>query len=243
MCRTIPLCLAVFFHAVSANAQAPQALELPVVFHAAPGTVFDSTSMLADAQRHFADAGLHFRSLGVRALPERFSELRSIRDRHRLKRHLVSHAINIFVHRAIHDRTPSGATRRAADAAGIALSGRLGGAHIPAPKHRPATYIILLASKHGLTLAHELGHFLGVAHHRAPDNIMSYGRLRTHFSARQLRVFRATARRLLRRRVLRRQSLPGRTNSRARPSAEVPASEIPWTKRANGSLESRYASR
>jgi len=245
MGRIARLCIAtiVVVTVTGAHAQAQThsqaAIELPVVIHAAKGVEFDPVALLADAQRYFAGAGLRFHLQETRSLPDDLAELRRIRDRRGLKRYLAPHAINVFVHSAIHDRTPSRSTRRAATRAGIALSGRLGGAHIPAAGRQPGTYIILRASTRGLTLAHELGHFLGVAHHRESDNVMSYGPRRTRFNDRQLRVFRATARRLLRTRALRPQSLPGRTNSRARSSAELPASEMFWTKRASGSVDSR----
>ena len=80
--------------------------------------------------------------------------------------------------------------------------GRLSGAHIPADDRRPATYILVSRASSPLSLAHELGHFLGAAHHPDPENIMSYGRERRRFSPRQIRVFVARATRMARRRTL-----------------------------------------
>jgi hypothetical protein len=43
-------------------------------------------------------------------------------------------------------------------------------------RYRGRRYIILAASAHADTLAHELGHFFGLPHVKAPDNLMSYQR-------------------------------------------------------------------
>ncbi len=154
------------------------------------------------ANGHFAPADIGL-SYEARRLPEGWAELETIRQRRQLKRFLVPGRINVFVVGVIHDRHASRATRRAAARAGFEPSGRLAGAHIPAEGRRPGTYVIISASHgSGMSLTHELGHFFGVAHHRDPENIMSYGRRRSRFDETQLGTFRRKARKL--RRVLRR---------------------------------------
>jgi hypothetical protein len=54
----------------------------------------------------------------------------------------------------------------------------------------------------GLSIAHEVGHFLGAGHSPDPANIMSYAAERHCFDARQVRVLRARASRALRGGVL-----------------------------------------
>ncbi|MDD9933145.1 MAG: hypothetical protein OXT09_06055 [Myxococcales bacterium] len=174
----------------------------PVVLHVAvddDGAPVLDEAAIADwfrvAQGHFAPAGIEL-APEARPLPAGWHTLESFRDRHRLKRFLVPRRINVFVLGEILDPVASAATERAATRAGFEPSGRLAGAHIESPRHTPATYVILSA-KHGsaLSLTHELGHFFGVAHHRDPDNIMSYGATRSRFDARQLKTFRSRAKR------------------------------------------------
>jgi hypothetical protein len=183
---------------------------LPVVFHVAADEAGvavaagrDLAQSLRDANDHFAAAGLGFRRVQTLLLPPGTALLRTVRERRALRRELVRQAINVFVFGAILDPHPSEATRRAAARIGRAPTGRLAGGHIPAPGHRPPTYIILSRQSGPLALAHELGHFLGAPHHRDPENIMSYGPERHRFDAWQLTTFRRRAKTALRRRWLR----------------------------------------
>ncbi|MEM7605684.1 MAG: hypothetical protein AAF411_10015 [Myxococcota bacterium] len=178
---------------------------LPLAVHAgADVDVATIARWVEQTNVHFAPAGVQFVHAQTRVLPESALHLANNRDRHRLKRRLVPRHINVFVVNEIIDPWPSAATRRAAAREGFEPSGRLGGAHIPAPRHRPSTYVIVRRGSLPLVLAHELGHVLGAPHHPDPTNIMSYGRHRTHFNDEQLATFRRRARRLIRRRDVRR---------------------------------------
>lgn len=159
--------------------------------------------LLDTANRHFAAAGVAFGVAEQRELPASYAVVETIRERRQLRRLLVPRAINVFLVDAILDPVPSDATRRAARWQGREPSGRLSGAHIEAPGKQPGTYILLARTRRPTSLAHELGHFFGVAHHKDPTNIMSYGAERDHFAERQLEVFDRRARRFRRQRILR----------------------------------------
>lgn len=181
---------------------------VPVVLHVATraGAPVLAESALRDwlavADDHFEPAAIAF-APEVRALAEGFGELRTVRDRHALKRFLVPRRLNVFIVSRILDPVASATTKRAAAAQGFEPTGLLGGAHIEADGHQPRTYVIISA-EHGsaLSLTHELGHFFGVAHHRDPTNIMSYGAERNAFDDTQLATFRDKLRALLRTRAL-----------------------------------------
>lgn len=183
--------------------------QLPIVFHIATneGELVADEALLARYLRvtngHYAPAGVGFFAHEVRALPEGHAVLENNRDRRRLRRYLEPRVINVFVVAEILDPNPSGATRRAASNVGREPSGRLAGAHIPAPGRTPATYVIVNARASELSVTHEVGHFLGMPHSGDPTNIMSYGARRDGFDASQLEHFHRRARRLLRRRTLR----------------------------------------
>jgi hypothetical protein len=187
----------------------PAALtRISVVVHVATRSgarVMDDAQVLrwfGVADEHFAPAGIAL-APELRSLPEGVADLERVRDRRALKRFLVPNRINVFLVGKMLDPVASAATKRAAAWQGC---GRLAGAHIEADGHEPKTYVIVSA-EHGsaLALTHELGHFFGVAHHRDPTNLMSYGRQRARFDERQLETFRRNAKSLLRRRVLRAQ--------------------------------------
>ena len=193
----------------TAAAQARGAGPLPLVLHVAidDGRPVATEAWLGEAislaNGHFAEAGVSFGERERRTLPEGFATLATIRDRHRLKRFLVPRAINVFVVDRIDDPVPSEATRRAAARQGFEPTGRLGGAHVRAPRHSPGTYMIVSRRSAPLVVTHELGHFLGAPHHADPENIMSYGRERSRFDERQRAAFRTFARRHVRRGALR----------------------------------------
>jgi hypothetical protein len=160
-------------------------------------------TLFGTANTHFADAGIEFAVEERRQLPESFAVLENIRERRRLARFFVPKTINVFLVDEILDPVPSEATRKAAKAQGRKPSGRLSGAHIPIKGRKPDTYIIIARTRSSYSLAHELGHFFGVAHSKAPQNIMSYGARRDRFESNQIEVFRKRGRRFQRKRWLR----------------------------------------
>jgi hypothetical protein len=132
-------------------------------------------------------------------LPEARWHLRDIRARHALRARLVPRRFNVFLVDRADDPRPSASTVRAAARAGFVPGGELSGAHVPATGHRPATFAFVTRRGSGLSIAHEVGHFLGAGHSADPTNLMSYAPERHRFDARQVRVFRARAARAIRR--------------------------------------------
>lgn len=192
---SLTLCLC----APSPPAWADDERVLPLALHVGEAVSGEQVDAWVDAASgYFADAGVHFSRVELHRLPDADLILEDNRARHRFKRRLRARAINVFIVDTIVDRWPSAATQRAAAREGFEPSGRLGGAHIPAPRHRPGTYVIVRAGSMPLVLAHELGHVLGAPHHRDSSNIMSYGRERTNFDEQQLATFARRARRLQR---------------------------------------------
>ena len=158
---------------------------------------------MATANRAFADAGIAFYVAERRELPDSYRTLDNIPERRRLKRRLVPNTINVFLVDSILDPNPSRATQRAAAWQGRTPGGKLSGAHVEAHGRVPDTYILLSLAGQRTSLAHELGHFFGAGHSRAPGNLMSYGSDRKGFDTTQLRAFRRRARLADRRRELR----------------------------------------
>ncbi|MFN2167463.1 MAG: hypothetical protein ACK2U9_14505, partial [Anaerolineae bacterium] len=151
-------------------------LRFEIIVHVASSAPGDTEGrlkrLLDEANRHFAAAGICFRSAETRVLPVSYAVLETIRERRRLMRYLVPRVINVFLVDEILDPHPSMATVRASAWQGRKPSNRLGGAHIESKGHVPDTYIVLSRAVADVTLTHELGHFFGVAHHRDPGNIM-----------------------------------------------------------------------
>jgi hypothetical protein len=183
-----------------ARSRADEPMVFELVLHVAtrdgvPVVAKDWHAVLAEVSEPFEPADVKFTLGEVRTLPEGHASLANIAGRRALRRFLVPNAINVFVVEEILDPVPSEATRRAAARVGREPTGRLSGAHIPAPGRRPGTYLVV--NHHGgpVTMAHELGHFFGLPHHADESNIMSYGRVRVGFDAAQLRVIRLFAER------------------------------------------------
>jgi len=178
-----------------------------VVVHVAstePDSVEDRLQVLLEAaERLFEPAEIGFTVEERRTLDACYATLETIRERRKLSRFFVPGAINVFLVDEILDPVPSEATRRAARAQGRAPSGRLSGAHVPINGRKPDTYIIIARTRSSVSLAHELGHFFGVAHSVDPQNVMSYGSRRDRFDDTQLEVFRRKAARFRRTRWVR----------------------------------------
>ncbi len=155
------------------------------------------------ANELYSQVSMAFDGSDVRELPENFTVIDNIPERHKLKKYLVKKTINVFVADDILDPHPSKATKKAAKWQGRKPSGRLTGAHIEAKKRTPSTYIIISRRSPEETLAHELGHFFGLPHHKNPSNIMSYGLDRVEFDKRQLKIIKTQAKKIIRKRLVR----------------------------------------
>lgn len=188
-------------------AGAEDARSFAVIVHVATADESDLDARLetlvGTANQHFAAAGIGFVVEERRELPESYAILEDIRERRRLARFFVAKTINVFLVDEIRDPVPSKATRKAAKAQGRKPSGRLSGAHVPIAGRKPDTYIIIARTRSPYSLAHELGHFFGVAHSADSLNIMSYGSRRERFAEEQIEVFRKRGRRYQRKRWVR----------------------------------------
>lgn len=177
----------------------PFALTLHIASADETGARAKVDAWLSLANQQFAAADVCFAVDAQHGLGTERRTIDDIRERRSLRKSLRPRTINVFVVEEILDPNPSEATRRAASWQGFSpSSGKLSGAHIEADGHTPGTYLLIALSSDKLTLAHELGHFMGVGHHRDPENIMSYGRARTRFADTQLDTFRRRARALRR---------------------------------------------
>lgn len=195
---------AVLLVVVGASVSAPArsrgdeaAIVVPLVLHVPRPLDERGHARLRVLRQAYGPHGICF-ATQVRALPERHWHLRTIRDRHALRALLVARRFNVFLVDRADDPAPSASTLRAAARAGFEPTGELAGAHIRARGEHPGTFALVTSRGSGLSIAHEIGHFLGAGHHADPTNIMSYGRDRQRFDEAQARVFRARARRFLR---------------------------------------------
>ncbi len=119
-------------------------------------------AQIAEAERLFGPIGVHFRKTAQRALPERFARLETRRDRDALDAERVKGVVNVFVVAALRDVDDPRLYRM--------------GVHwrnSRTPAHR---YVIVTAEALPSTLAHELGHYDGLAHSATVNNLMSYQR-------------------------------------------------------------------
>ncbi len=142
---------------------------------------------VTEANRLFSPQGLVVATLRTRALAGSFSALESGDDRDRLAAHREARVLNVFVVKSLRDVDDPRLLR-------MGVRWRL-------RRNLAVDYVILAASALPSTLAHELGHALGLGHSSVVDNVMSYDRrdpMSVRFDDRQGRVMRAQARAMLR---------------------------------------------
>jgi hypothetical protein len=139
-------------------------------------------AQIAEAERIFAPAGVHFRKVGQRPLDGRFARLETRKDRDALDTVRVKGRVNVFVVASLRDVDDPKLLR-------MGVHWRNGAT----PSHR---YVIVTAEALSTTLAHELGHYNGLAHTAVRDNLMSYDRSgeRVTLSEAQVRSVRVFAR-------------------------------------------------
>jgi hypothetical protein len=117
---------------------------------------------LAEVERLFTPVGLRFRKMQQHVLPARFARLETRQDRDALDAARVASLVNVFVVASMRDVDDTRMYRM--------------GVHwrnTRAPAHR---WVIVTADALRSTLAHELGHWLGLPHTQTVDNLMSYNR-------------------------------------------------------------------
>ncbi len=185
-----------------ATTHGPFALTVHVATEDQDATSMRLERLLETANESFAAAEISFEISEQKELPESYAVLDTIRERRKLKKFFVPKTINVYLVDEILDPNPSAATVKACKQQGRKPSGRLAGAHIPINNKKPGTYIVLSKHVDQYSLTHELGHFFGVAHHKEPKNIMSYGGDRSEFDEKQLETFRRKAKRYRKKRIV-----------------------------------------
>ncbi len=112
-------------------------------------------------RRHFGPLGVAFRVRHVRALPDRYNEIRRRADRNALARFVRRRgAVPVFLAGKLHN---------------IDAEGELRGVHWRDRGRRGFSWIILGARRPApdFILAHEMGHFFDLPHSRYPESIMN----------------------------------------------------------------------
>lgn len=128
----------------------------------------------ASVQTLLGPAGLAFAPQQAEVHPTMAAVLESREDRSALARFVVPHAVNVFVVESLADVDEAGRQR-------LGVHWRAGGTHYvivatyAVPGGRPCPPQYTCKNDSGL-LAHELGHFFGLAHDSRADNLMSYSR-------------------------------------------------------------------
>jgi hypothetical protein len=161
----------------------------------------DLAQLLDEVNTLYQAAAVRFVLVGVRALDED-GALTTHRQRRAFAGSTSPRAINVVFVESIVDPEPSPSTARAAARLGRAPSGWLNGAEVPMRERPPGLYLLVRAGAGAMTLAHELGHFLGEGHHPDAENVMAYGDRRRAFDDAQLRAMRRHAERDLARGAL-----------------------------------------
>ena len=119
-------------------------------------------AQIAEAERIFAPAAVHFRKAAQRPLDARFAHLETRKDRDALDGVRQKGVVNVFVVASLRDVDDPRLYR-------MGVHWRNGAT----PSHR---YVIVTSEALSTTLAHELGHYNGLAHSAVVDNLMSYNR-------------------------------------------------------------------
>ncbi len=200
MARLAALLLVLVAVTFATPAAVAEPVGIPVVVHVtrlANQPIASETQvreLIAAVNQSYAGSDVCFVVQAIRS-DDGVAELVTYRHRRAFRRSLVTRAINVFLVHSIKDPSTSESTARALARVGRKASGWLAGAEIPAPRRKPSRYLIVTFSSGALTLAHELGHFLGEGHHKDPANLMSYGLERKSFDLKQLAAFGKRARR------------------------------------------------
>jgi hypothetical protein len=179
-------------------------LRLPLVIHVVRrGSVVQTASLeglVGEINQVYAQAGICF-SLEDTRFVDRSADLRTYRERHAFAPFAVAGAVNVFLVHSIFDPEASESTVREAARFGFVPVHWLDGAHIEPKRSRTSYALVSVDAAAGrataLTIAHEIGHILGLGHSPVADNIMGYALEPRRFDADQIRDLRVRARREL----------------------------------------------
>lgn len=118
-------------------------------------------TQIRDADAFFGKLGVHFRWTLRKEIGETHAEMHERADRDALAAHVEKSVVDVFVVARLEDVDEPGRYRK-----GVAWTSK------PTGKR----FIILSGEAPPMVLTHELGHFFGIGHTDAPDNLMSYTR-------------------------------------------------------------------
>jgi hypothetical protein len=119
-------------------------------------------AQLAEVARLFGPFGVRFTRTEARVLPERLGHLETRKDRDALDAERVAGVVNAFVVASMRDVDDTRMYRM--------------GVHWRNTVRLAHRYVIVTGDALASTLAHELGHYLGLPHATALNNLMSYAR-------------------------------------------------------------------
>lgn len=138
-------------------------------------------AQIAEASRLFGPLGVRFVKTESRAIPARHAHLETRQDRDALAALLEPQVINVFVVASLRDVDEKDRYRM-----GVCWG----------PRDEQASRFVVISSIAGRSvLAHELGHYHGLPHSKARNNVMSYDRDggEVFFDALQARTIRRSA--------------------------------------------------
>jgi hypothetical protein len=168
---------------------APLALSIAVAVDEGSAVVGDEwlATEVREANRLLGPHGVQVRPSERRSLGASFVAIETAEDRDRLAGELARAVVNVFVVRSLRDVDKP--------------DHMILGVRWRQRRNTDKDYVILSSIASPTTLAHELGHFLGLGHSPVDNNAMSYRRSdpsAVAFDARQGTTMLATARRLVR---------------------------------------------